>query len=113
MTAARKTCGVAVSESPRCPSGVVAPPRVMPFGSVCCGAGYRRLVSSSVGPAPGARCRGSGVRRRGLESLALAVGLLCVSSSACALTFPNETKLSHRWRERALLRSLMLKSSES
>jgi hypothetical protein len=26
---------------------------------------------------------------------------------------PNETELSHRWRQRALLRSLMLKSSES
>src|ERR1043165_114440 len=30
-----------------------------------------------------------------------------------ALMGPNETELSHRWRERALLRSLELKSCES
>src|SRR5947207_1193657 len=38
---------------------------------------------------------------------------LNVSCAASMATTSNENKLSHRWRRRALLRILMLKSSEN
>ena len=62
-----------------------------------CGAGPEHLVRAGV-PAH--------LQRQGHIVTAILPRLMPLWRMA-----PNENKISHRWRERALLRSLMLKSS--